>query len=222
MKDYKTEMHCHTLESSFCGRVTAEDMVMAYVSAGYDTLVIMDHYGFRHRGKFADADETERFLKGFKAAKKAAGKSINIILGMEISLEQNPANDYLVYGDVESFVLKYPDMYYNTLPEFCELAHANGLVVYQAHPFRDEIVTITPAPLDGIEVFNAHPRHDSRNDIARAWAEHFGKKMISGSDAHQPQDVARSGIITKTEIKSAEDIISVLASEAYELIIPAE
>lgn len=219
MSVFKTELHCHTKESSICGKVMAKDVVRAYIREGYSTLVLTDHYGHRHIGRFGEVNEPEHFLMGYYAAKEAAKDKINVILGMEISLSDYPANDYLIFGDVESALMKEPEMYRFNMPEFCEFAHSHNLMVFQAHPFRNKITIVDPAPLDGIEVFNSHPRHDSRNSIAQNWTELFGKKAIAGSDAHQPQDFARSGIISQTEITDSESLLSVLKSEAYELIL---
>ena len=72
---------------------------------------------------------------------------------------------------------------------------------------------------DGIEGFNSHPRHDSRNDIAMAWAKKYDLQMISGSDAHRPQDVAISGIRTKEIVKTSEQLVEVLRNRDYEMII---
>ena len=219
MLDFKTELHCHTGESSICGKVMAEDVVKAYIREGYSTLVITDHYGHRHIGRFGEVNEPEHFLCGYHAAQKAAEGKINVILGMEISLSDYPANDYLIFGDVEYALINEPKLYRFGLPEFCEFAHSYNLMVFQAHPFRNEITIVDPSHLDGIEGFNSHPRHDSRNSIALNWAEMFGKKAIAGSDAHQPQDFARSGIVTQTEITDSKVLLSVLKNGSYELIL---
>ena len=217
MTGFKTELHCHTKESSICSKMAAQDVVKAYIDAGYSTLVITDHYGMRHIGRYGEVDEAEHFLRGYRAAQKAAEGKINIILGMEISLAQHRKNDYLVYGDVEHVLMKNPELYKLNLTDFCDYAHANGLMVYQAHPFRNDITIIQPHLTDGIEVFNSHPRHDSRNDIAAAWAEKFQIRGVSGSDAHQPQDVARSGIVSETEIKDADTLLQILREGRYRL-----
>lgn len=218
MAEFKTELHCHTMETSICGKVKAEEVVKAYISAGYSTLVITDHYGERHIGRHGAVDEKEHFLSGYRAAKKAANGEITVILGMEISLRTHPKNDYLVYGDIEAVLEKTPEFYRFNLSEFCAFAHENHLMVYQAHPFRNEITIVDPLPLDGIEIYNSHPRHDSRNSIAAAWAKQFGKKGIAGSDAHQMQDMAQSGIITKTEITNEKALRFALEQEAYQII----
>lgn len=218
MYQYKTELHCHTAESSLlCGKVPVRDMVKMYVDGGYSTMVITDHFGGKHVKGQGNEYEIMKFLEGYNTAKELSDQ-MNIILGMELNFDAN-ANDYLVYGITEDFIRTYPEMYKMNLTDFCDLAHENGMLVYQAHPFRNGLTIIRPGICDGIEGFNSHPRHDSRNDIAMAWAKKYDMQMISGSDAHRPQDVAISGIRTKEIIKDAGQLLEVLRSRDYEMII---
>ncbi len=214
---YKTELHCHTAESSLeCGKVSAKDIVNIYEDAGYSTLVITDHFGGKHISDKGIQYDICTFYEGYKCAVEAK-KNINLILGVEVNLAGS-ANDYLVYGITEDFVRENPEMYRLTAAEFCDFVHEKGLLVYQAHPFRDRMTIIHPSLCDGIEVFNAHPKHDSRNNIAMEWAKMYGKNAISGSDAHRPAGMALSGIKTKEEIKTSAELLSVLRSCDYKLI----
>ena len=64
-------------------------------------------------------------------------------------------------------------------------------------------------------------RYDEfRNQLAKVWAEHYGKAMTSGSDCHGPWAVGKGGIITETPILSPTDLINTLQSGAYQLIEP--
>ena len=218
MVKYKTEMHCHTAECSKCSSITSEEMINKYIVAGYSSIVITNHYGEKHFGKHGDVDEAEYFFAGYKKAKALANGRIDVLCGMKICFSCHPQNDYLVYGDVEAAFLKNPEVYKLELPDFCDWAHENNLLVYQAHPFRNGITIVNPSPLDGIEVFNGLPRFDSRNIIADAWAEYFEKKKLSGSDAHRNEDIARGGIITETRITNVDELISILKNEEYTLI----
>ncbi len=214
---YKTEMHCHTAQSSLkCGKMNAEDVVETYINAGYSTLLITDHYGGVHLSEKGAEYDICTFLEGYNTA-KAVSDEINIILGMEINLYANK-NDYLIYGITEEIIRKNPEIYKYNISELCDFAHKNGLLVYQAHPFRNNLCIVPPGICDGIEVFNSHPRHDSRNDIALAWAQKYNLNTISGSDAHKPEDMAISGIRTKYEIKTSDDLLNTLKSCDYKLI----
>ena len=44
MKEYRWELHLHTLESSRCARSRAADMVEAYHALGFEGIVVTDHF----------------------------------------------------------------------------------------------------------------------------------------------------------------------------------
>ena len=70
---YKYEMHCHTSETSRCGKVSAAEMVDFYKSMGYSGLVISDHF---LNGNTVVPKELpwekriNQFCAGYEAAKK--------------------------------------------------------------------------------------------------------------------------------------------------------
>ena len=41
---YLTEMHLHTKETSNCGKMPAAETVESYISLGYNTIVVTDHF----------------------------------------------------------------------------------------------------------------------------------------------------------------------------------
>lgn len=217
---YKTELHAHTSEVSRCAHICGEELVNLYEKAGYSTVVITDHMSKRTFPvvKKRKWDEyVYDYLIGYNAAKKAAEGRLNIILGMEISFYEND-NDYLVYGVDEKFLRHHPNMLEMGINKFSDIARRSGLIVVQAHPFRDHMTVIKPGIVEGIEIFNAHPGHDSRNDIARMWAEKYGYKIkTSGSDFHEISHGARGGIVTDFEIKDNTDLLKALRGE-FELI----
>lgn len=210
---YKTELHAHTSEVSRCAQICGEELVDIYEKAGYSTVVITDHMSkrtFPVVKKRKWNEYVDDYLIGYNAAKKAAQGRLNIILGMEISFYEND-NDYLVYGVDEKFLRRHPNMMEMGIRKFAAVAKRSGLIVVQAHPFRDHMTVIKPGIVEGIEIFNAHPGHDSRNDIARMWAEKYGYKIrTSGSDFHEVQHGARGGIITDFEIRNGEDLFRAL------------
>ena len=107
---------------------------------------------------------------------------------------------------------------YDIREERCQLARENGILTIQAHPFRMGMVTTHPNEVDGIEVFNGHPGHNSNNDIAEAWAKKYGKIMTSGTDHHNPDHMPDGGILTDEPITSEKQLIEVLRSGNYDLI----
>ena len=152
---FKLDTHVHTAETSNCGNVAAEELVHLYKGAGYDGIVITDHYYnwyFQSLQTDTWEDKINTFLLGYNNALKTGNQvDLTVLLGMEIRFTENP-NDYLVYGIDESFLLKNPELYLYTIKEFKQLAEKNELLIYQAHPFRPNLIPMPAEMLDGYEV----------------------------------------------------------------------
>lgn len=224
MRMFYTELHAHTAETSRCAKDSAETLVENYKKAGYRTVVITDHLSpstfEAYKSKSLSWDEKiDIFLRGYHAAKQAAGADLNILLGMELRFDRRGnINDYLVYGVTEEFLRKSGDLLQMRLPSFSKLAHQNRLLVFQAHPFRNGMKIVNPEHLDGIEVYNACIRHNSRNGIAQRWARLHHLRGTSGSDYHRTEDTARGGILTASEIRSNDELLRILSEQNYTLV----
>ncbi|MCR5041933.1 MAG: PHP domain-containing protein [Clostridia bacterium] len=211
---YLYEMHLHTAQTSPCARVGAKEAALAYKKGGYSGIVVTDHFTPNTFTAGTWEEKTEFFLKGYRAAKEAEDASFSVMLGMEIRFPAN-GNDFLLYGLTEEFLRQNPDINLMELDSFLPLAHDYGILVFQAHPFRDNMCVVRPDRLDGIEVFNANRRHDSRNSIAKMWASLYRMKTVSGSDFHVAGDACRGGIYTAEEIRDSVQLASVLRSGNY-------
>lgn len=210
---YTYEVHLHTAEVSACGQVPAADAVRLYKDLGYSGMVVTDHYyeGFFEKhlsGSWDDA--VDRYLRGYRIAFRAGERlGVAVLLGMELRFADHP-NDYLVYGVTERFLYEHPRLYEMRLSAFRQLASEEGLFISQAHPFRDGMTPADPAHLDGIEVYNMNPRHNSRNDRARAYASMHGLTMLAGSDFHQPGDEGRAGVFFDERVFTEEAFVGML------------
>ena len=220
MRKYITEIHCHTGDVSGCGNVPAEEIVEIYVEKGYDSLVITDHInGDTHNRLLVNRPWNEAidlYLEGYEKARAAAKGRINIIMGVEVAFA-GEYNDYLTYGITKEFLLNYPDMHLSKLEDFIKYVHENGAILFQAHPFRNNMIIKNPALLDGIEIYNAHPRHDSRNDIAKMWAEKYDLKICAGSDFQQVGDESRAAIITDVPVTDSIQLAGILKNGNFEI-----
>ena len=102
-------MHVHTSETSFCARECAHDVCEKYKALGYDGIVITDHVNFHTfedvLGKSWD-EQADKFLRGYRAAKKCETPDFKVLLGMEMRCTENK-NDYLTYGFGEDFIKKF-------------------------------------------------------------------------------------------------------------------
>jgi hypothetical protein len=214
------ELHFHTSEVSRCAHVSASESVLRYHELGYQGIVVTDHY---HRAFFEESDvlpwsqQVDRFWSGYETAARASSNLDLIVLpGMEIRFDENN-NDYLVYGMDRAFLEAYPRLYEMTLRSFRPLAEEHGLLVFQAHPFRNTMTIMHPYLLDGIEVFNGNVRHDARNDIAALWARKHALRTISGSDFHRYEDAGLAGLDFAGIIRSCRDLVDALSKENYNI-----
>lgn len=222
---YKYELHAHTHECDRGASLSAGELVHLYKDAGYDGMVITDHYIERFFTRWFPEDVTglphkqqvTRWLKGFLTAKEEGDKiGFTVLPGAEVRFDDYP-NDYLLYG-------LHADFFY-TVPRLNELKNVDALLslmpkdacVVQAHPFRDGMAVANPKGLFGLEVYNGGTEQ-FRNEMARQYALHYGLAMTSGSDIHGRNRLAKGGIMTKTRIQTPEDLIAVLRSGDYSLI----
>ena len=215
---FKTELHAHSREVSPCADFTVQEVTERYLSDGYTSLVLTNHYT---SGILESAGETweERityYLAPYRQMKEYAKGRLNILLGCELRFTENN-NDYLILGVTEEFLIEHPELYRMNLKSFSALARENGLLVVQAHPFRNGMTVMPPAYLDGVEVFNGHMGHDSRNPIADAWAKKFGLLETAGTDFHHPHQNGVAGILTDEPIETWEQLLAVLKSGSYTL-----
>jgi len=213
MIEYRYEMHLHTSNVSSCGKVCASEAVRLYADAGYTGIVITDHY---YEGYFNGLtglnweDKLGRFLEGYESA-VATGKKLGLVvlLGLELRFEEN-SNDYLVYGVTQDFLLAYPELFRLGLAAFRNLTKDQGIMIYQAHPFRMGMKRAAPTELDGVEVFNGNLRHNSRNHSAVRFAQKHALQAISGSDFHQVGDQGRGGIVLPQKITTTQELVEFL------------
>jgi len=223
LKKYLYEMHLHTRETSNCAEVPAEIAVEEYIKAGYDGIVVTDHLSPSTYMKYGREllpwhKKVDFFLRGYRKMKNAAAGRINILLGMELRFRHSEGdNDYLVYGITKEFLLSHPELLSLNIRQFYKLAQENGLIVFQAHPFRVGMKVTNPNYLDGVEIFNGNPRHNSSNDIAEAWAKKYDLLVTSGSDYHEIDDLGSGGIWFNKEIKDNNILIEELLKRDYEL-----
>ena len=219
----KFELHTHTRENDICVNRSASEIVMAYHGAGYDGIVITNHFfdlslewykeelaGCGHSGII------DYYLKGYKIA-KATGDEIGmtVLMGLELRFD-GTINDYLVYGIDEAFLYNSPLLNTMNLDSFLKILPA-GAVVYQAHPFRNDMTITDPRKLFGIEVYNGGTSED-RNYFAELWADKFSLKKISGSDFHSISHLARGGVIFENDVTDINDLVTELKAERYSLI----
>ena len=191
---YRIELHAHTSPVSPCSDMKPRELVRVYREAGADALVITNHF---FRALFPDGMSRDRVIEYYLADYRAAREEgerlgLRVLLGAELRFPEND-NDYLLYGISESEIGRIYDLLSEDLPHLSDAIAGEDLVLAQAHPFRNRMVRADIAYLDGIEVFNVHPGHNSRISLAAVHASEHGKLVLGGSDYHRTADFAMDG-----------------------------
>ena len=216
---YKYELHCHTGDVSLCAKISPEDLLQRYRDAGYSGLVITNHFSpmtFWRAGMLQTKKQVETYLSAYRRMLECAGDDFTVLLGLELR-HYATANDYLIYGVEEDWLLRQPNMLFWGEKKMSERIHKAGYLVYQAHPFRKFIYRCDPALLDGVEVFNGHT-DAAGNDAALRWARQQNKPMIGGSDTHTAEDPICGGIVTEKPIRSNTDLLAALSGGDYTIL----
>ncbi|HEY8392296.1 MAG TPA: PHP domain-containing protein [Capillibacterium sp.] len=218
MSPFRIDLHVHTSETSFCGRTEGRLVADLYKKAGYDGIVVTDHY---HEGFFRRlpknltwSEKIDHFLRGYRNARAEGEKiGLTVLLGIELKFIDSP-REFLIYGLDEAFLKKYPALYKMGIEQFRrfsrELPAEEEILIYQAHPFRLGLTPVPPELVDGIEVYNGNPRQNSNNHLALAFAQRHHLRMIAGSDFHRRTDLARGGVLLPTPVKDNRELVRVL------------
>jgi len=217
-KKYKIELHFHSRASKCCD-FPIEESIKLYAAAKYDAILVTDHF---HSGYFTDPTAkafVRRWMEeGYeKVVREAEKYGIKVYLGAEYKINRD-CYDILLFGCTEEKLVRLTEFFpcdHKELKEECERL---GVLLYQAHPYRGACKPLPPDVIDGVEVYNGHPGHDSKNDLALKYAEENGLPQVTGTDLHHKDHIPRGGIITDTLPENAEELRDIIASGKYELI----
>lgn len=187
------ETHAHTAEVSLCGQLMGAEVARAVKAVGCGATLITDHYTPEFFAKDLPQEQyavrVDDFFAGYRAAKEEGEKiGLAVFPAFEIRISAGP-EDYLVYGVSPEELKVLGNLAHLSLVQLREKIHStpHGLLI-QAHPFREYLSCQDASLLDGVEVCNANPRHNSHNDRALAFAQANGLLKTAGSDVHQSMD----------------------------------
>ncbi|MCL2538903.1 MAG: PHP domain-containing protein [Oscillospiraceae bacterium] len=221
----KIEMHAHTAEVSPCADTAAADVVAAHERAGYDAVVITDHFNDYIVNSFSGTprQKAEQYLFGYRIAREAGERiGIKVFFAAEVCLAGG-LEDFLIYGIGEDFIFNNPKMYKYTQRELYNEVSAAGALLFQAHPCRSYCHPCDPGLLHGVEVFNGnttHP-HNNNNDKALAFAlSHPHLLLSSGSDFHGLADLGHGGVVLPetAEVETIGDLCGYISQREVELL----
>lgn len=211
---YKYDLHVHTSPVSMCGDIEPRGVVDRYSDLGFSGIVITNHFSALVLRDYKTKDEfIEFYMKDFREAYEyGKEKGVNVILGLEARFPEN-ANDYLVFGITEEDVYRAYDFIFDDYENFYKGFKNEHNLILQAHPYRKMCTLQRCDLLDGIEVFNMHPHHNSAVALAAKTARenpHF--VITAGTDFHHEGHQGLGATLFKEEIKDSLSLASALKS----------
>lgn len=183
------EMHLHTSNASACASVSAGDMARMYKTAGYDGVIVTDHFLTGNtcvNRELPWEEQVDVFFKGFEEAYEV-GKEIGLRVfeGLEYS---DHGTDFIVLGLDRDWIKNNRKMIYMQPEEFLPLFREAGAFIIQAHPYRVahyvREVRQYPDNVDALEVINLGNVEDEWNKQAFELASSRNIPMTAGSDCH--------------------------------------
>lgn len=221
---FRYETHLHTCEVSACANVSGAEHVRRYKEAGYDGIIVTDHFFNGNtcipRG-LPWEERVELFCKGYANA-KAEGDRIG--LSVFFAWEANfRFTEFLIYGLDKEWLLGHPDILSWSIEEQYHRIHSDGGYIVHAHPYRIrpyiKEIRFFPEYVDAVEVINVGNGNDEFDRQAEAYAKNHNLPMSAGTDAHG-HEIKHSGVAFQHKIENMEDFISSMQSGKYELIKP--
>ena len=212
---YNFELHAHSHPASGCSDLSPTELVERCKNAGADGLVLTNHVVWWMREEEKEA-WCQRYLKDYLDTKKAGEQlGIKVLLGFEVHFPENN-NDYLVFGPDESFIPEIYEYIGGSQQTFYTACHGEDTLILQAHPHRNNMEPVDPQYLDGYEVFNMHPGHNSRVAVAAKLHATHGGVITGGTDLHH-RDHEGSLFTCFAEMPETEkDLVRLLRSRSEE------
>ena len=211
---YKFELHAHSSPASCCSDLSPNDLVERCKNAGASGLVLTNHaiWWMREQPK---EEWCAQYLKDYRDTKEAGEKlGVKVLLGFEVRFPQSN-NDYLVFGPDESFIPAVWEYVAGDLESFYAACHDHDCLILQAHPHRNGNEPANPDCLDGYEVFNMHPGHNSRVAVAAKLHAQHGGVITGGTDFHHPDHEGSLFTCFAEMPESERDLVRLLRSGDY-------
>ena len=169
-----------------------------FKDAGYDAVIVTDHYTpeFFPDNQRNYAQRLHDYFEGYRCAQAEGDRiGLHVFPALEVRTAAG-MEDYLIYGVTPEELERIGCLAHLSLPELREAGHSvPDAILVQAHPYRGYLHCMPAGLLDGVEVCNENPRHNSHNDRALAYAKEHHLLMTAGSDVHELGDAGGAGLL---------------------------
>jgi hypothetical protein len=199
----KIDTHIHTSHYSACGKMTADELLIAARDRELSGLIITEHMVYWPDDEWA-------------ALQQKAG-DLTIFRGVEVY----GADDlhYLVFG----LITRLPLDRRLPLNSLADIVHAENGFIALAHPFhnQDALLPAQIEKLDGVEVMSPKMPTEALQCRCRDLARRCKAAPIAGSDAHAVPNVGRYGIELDRRVTADADLLPELWAGRFRLFAHA-
>jgi hypothetical protein len=207
----KTAMHTHTTASD--GELAPDAHVRHHEWAGFDVLVITDHWTLTH-------EPSTPHLLVITGAELAAdpidkGRYTEILAIGIADIPEDPGGDRAHWGPIDNYLFKtFPD-----LTAAAAQITGQGGAAYIAHPYWSGLtpeIVLGAEGVTGLELFNSSAeRENGRGDSSYVWdlALEAGRPLhaIAADDSHYPAfDIGDAWTMVRASERSQEAVIAAL------------
>lgn len=212
---FKTEAHMHTYPVSSCSKLSPVEQVRLFKEAGYDTIIVSDHFSPHHFKKLGEhltfAEKVDKLCDAYLEAKAEGDRiGLTVLFSVELSFHKN---HYLLYGATREFLKLREDIFDIDIDELYAHLKAHGITIIQAHSHRARSEDCVPQPdyVDGFEL-NFCRRKENNNEKTLVLAKEYDMPLTVGSDCHRPEDVGVSATLSEEKIESVEQYLDLVRS----------
>ena len=203
-KMIKIDPHTHSNGISLCSHITCEEIVDSKMERGYQGVVLANHCHPSYYSETEHKEFVERVIAEYARGKAYADeKDFRFYLGLEVTLLEPHYADWLLYGITEDFLRASPCLYTLTQQQLYELCEKWGVVLVQAHPYRQS--PAHPKYMHGVEINCCGPDLE-KVGLVEAFAKEQDLLIMCGTDYHWFANTYNGGIYIPESCRDATDI----------------
>lgn len=206
-KCLKIDPHVHSSGISLCSGVDYKQIVDEKKKLGYNGVILTNHCQKWYYPAQEHAAFIERFIQEYRSgAAYAQAQGFKLWLGIEVTLHEPHYADWLLYGVTEECLWATPCLYQLTQAELFAFCEQWGVLMVQAHPFRDGHSPCDPTYMHGVEI-NCNTRDLCHVDEVERFAAEHNLLITCGVDYHQSTSRFFGGMFVGAECTSSVDFV---------------
>lgn len=203
----RIDPHVHSSGISLCSEADYKSIVREKKKLGYDGVILTNHCQSWYYPPEKHSEFIEKFIAEYEAgAAYARTQDFKFWLGIEVSLNNPHYADWLLYGVTEAFLRRTPCLYALTQKQLFELCEENGVLMVQAHPFREGHSPCDPQYMHGAEI-NCNARDIGNVAKVEDFAAEHGLLVTCGVDYHCKAHDYFGGIFVGADCNSSVDFV---------------